>query len=97
VTSNPETEDLLSELDGNGERWGTGCSTFPLLKFFAEAIQQLGAAGMLSDPLKTRLVVKTLWSGLGLQPDAERVVQKVCKEEQVYRIDHYLGKTVQNI
>jgi len=21
-----------------------------------------------------------------------RVVQKVCKEEQVYRIDHYLGK-----
>jgi len=40
-------------------------------QFFAEAIQQLGAAGMLSDPLKTRLVVKTLWSGLGLSPDAE--------------------------
>jgi glucose-6-phosphate 1-dehydrogenase len=27
-----------------------------------------------------------------------RVVQNVCKEEQIYRIDHYLGKeTVQNL
>ncbi len=68
-------------------------------KFFAEAIKQLGTAQMLADPLKTRLVIeKPFGRDLGSARTLNRVVQQVCKEEQVYRIDHYLGKeTVQNL
>ncbi len=101
---NPESyqklKDFLGELDG--KRGTLGNRVFYLSvspKFFAEAIQQLGAGGMLSDPLKTRLVIeKPFGRDLGSARMLNRVVQQVCKEEQVYRIDHYLGKeTVQNI
>ncbi|NJR49140.1 MAG: glucose-6-phosphate dehydrogenase [Leptolyngbyaceae cyanobacterium CSU_1_3] len=68
-------------------------------KFFPEAIKQLGAAGMLDDPRKTRLVIeKPFGRDLSSAQALNRVVTEVCKEEQVYRIDHYLGKeTVQNL
>jgi glucose-6-phosphate 1-dehydrogenase len=91
---------LLEELDG---RRGTrGNRVFYLSvspNFFAPAIKQLGAAGMLQDPLKTRIVIeKPFGKDLSSAQTLNRVVQKVCKEEQVYRIDHYLGKeTVQNL
>ena len=101
---NPESyqklKNLLSELDG--KRGTRGNRMFYLSvapKFFPEAIQQLGTAGMLDDPMKTRLVIeKPFGRDLGSARSLNRVVQKVCKEEQVYRIDHYLGKeTVQNL
>ncbi|MBV9389107.1 MAG: glucose-6-phosphate dehydrogenase [Chroococcidiopsidaceae cyanobacterium CP_BM_ER_R8_30] len=101
---NPESyqklKELLSELDG--KRGTRGNRMFYLSvspKFFPEAIQQLGGAGMLDDPIKTRLVIeKPFGRDLGSARNLNRVVQKVCKEEQVYRIDHYLGKeTVQNL
>jgi len=101
---NPESyqklKELLSELDG--KRGTRGNRMFYLSvspKFFPESIQQLGAAKMLDDPLKTRLVIeKPFGRDLGSARNLNRVVQKVCKEEQVYRIDHYLGKeTVQNL
>jgi glucose-6-phosphate 1-dehydrogenase len=91
---------FLGELD---EKRGTrGNRVFYLSvspKFFAEAIKQLGTAQMLADPLKTRLVIeKPFGRDLGSARTLNRVVQQVCKEEQVYRIDHYLGKeTVQNL
>ena len=93
-------KNLLSELDG--KRGTLGNRVFYLSvspKFFAEAIQQLGTAEMLSDPLKTRLVIeKPFGRDLSSARTLNRVVQQVCKEEQVYRIDHYLGKeTVQNL
>lgn len=93
-------KDLLSELDG--KRGTRGNRIFYLSvspKFFPEAIQQLGAAGMLDDPIKTRLVIeKPFGRDLSSARSLNRVVQQVCKEEQVYRIDHYLGKeTVQNL
>lgn len=68
-------------------------------KFFPEAIQQLGNAGMLKDDQKTRLVIeKPFGRDLSSAQNLNRVVNKVCKEHQVYRIDHYLGKeTVQNL
>ncbi|CAD5966686.1 glucose-6-phosphate dehydrogenase [Planktothrix agardhii] len=68
-------------------------------RFFAEAIQQLGGAGMLPDPKKQRLVIeKPFGRDLGSAQILNRVVRQVCSEEQVYRIDHYLGKeTVQNL
>lgn len=93
-------KDFLAELD---EKRGTrGNRVFYLSvapKFFPEAIQQLGRAQMLADPTKTRLVIeKPFGRDLASARNLNRVVQQVCKEEQVYRIDHYLGKeTVQNL
>jgi glucose-6-phosphate 1-dehydrogenase len=68
-------------------------------RFFGEATEQLGAAGMLADPSKQRLVIeKPFGKDLATARVLNRVVQNVCKEEQIYRIDHYLGKeTVQNL
>ncbi|NES19557.1 MAG: glucose-6-phosphate dehydrogenase [Symploca sp. SIO3E6] len=91
---------FLGELDG---RRGTmGNRVFYLAvspKFFPEALRQLGAADMVNDPMKHRLVIeKPFGKDLSSAQALNRVVQKVCKESQVYRIDHYLGKeTVQNL
>ncbi|WP_036478158.1 glucose-6-phosphate dehydrogenase [Myxosarcina sp. GI1] len=91
---------FLAELDG--KRGTRGNRIFYLAvspKFFKPALKQLGAAGMLADPMKQRIVIeKPFGKDLSSAQSLNRAVQKVCKEEQVYRIDHYLGKeTVQNI
>jgi len=101
---NPESyqklKTLLAELD---EKRGTrGNRVFYLAvapKFFPESIKQLGAAEMLEDPVKQRLVIeKPFGRDLSSAQALNQVVRQVCKEEQVYRIDHYLGKeTVQNL
>lgn len=101
---NPESyqklKAFLSELD---EQRGTrGNRVFYLSvapKFFAESIQQLGNAGMLTDPRKQRMVIeKPFGRDLSTAQALNKVVQKVCDEQQIYRIDHYLGKeTVQNL
>jgi glucose-6-phosphate 1-dehydrogenase len=67
--------------------------------FFPEAIRQLGAADMLPDSRKHRLVIeKPFGRDLSSAQALNRIVNQVCREEQVYRIDHYLGKeTVQNL
>lgn len=95
-----ELKAFLEELDG--KRGTRGNRVFYLSvspKFFPEAIRQLGGAGMLDDPMKTRLVIeKPFGRDLGSARSLNRVVNQVCKEQQVYRIDHYLGKeTVQNL
>lgn len=93
-------KNFLAELD---ELRGTrGNRVFYLSvapKFFGEAIQQLGSAGMLADPERQRLVIeKPFGRDLSSAQQLNRVVQAVCSEKQVYRIDHYLGKeTVQNL
>jgi glucose-6-phosphate 1-dehydrogenase len=68
-------------------------------RFFPEAISQLGMAKMLDDPDKQRLVIeKPFGKDLTSAQALNQVVQRVCNEQQVYRIDHYLGKeTVQNL
>jgi len=91
---------LLSEIDKT--RGTRGNRVFYLSvapKFFPEAIRQLGASGMLNDPTKSRLVIeKPFGRDLASAQTLNRVVNEVCKENQVYRIDHYLGKeTVQNL
>ncbi|AFZ44329.1 glucose-6-phosphate 1-dehydrogenase [Halothece sp. PCC 7418] len=91
---------FLQELDG--KRGTRGNRVFYLAvspKFFPEAINQLGNAGMLQDPKKHRLVIeKPFGKDLASARSLNRTVQKVCYENQVYRIDHYLGKeTVQNL
>jgi glucose-6-phosphate 1-dehydrogenase len=100
ATSYQQLQAFLSELDG---RRGTGGNRVFYLavspKFFPPAIKNLGAAGMLADTQKTRLVIeKPFGKDLNTAQSLNRVVQNVCSEEQVYRIDHYLGKeTVQNL
>ena len=69
---------------------------------YAGIIQQLGEAG-LNRPVKTgrwnRIVIeKPFGTDLASAQALNRQVAHVFKEDQVYRIDHYLGKeTVQNI
>lgn len=101
---NPESyqklKQRLEEIDV--ERGTRGNRVFYLSvapKFFPEAIRQLGDAGMLKDAQKTRLVIeKPFGRDLSSAQNLNRVVNTVCQENQVYRIDHYLGKeTVQNL
>lgn len=68
-------------------------------RFFGEAMQQLGAAGMLADPAKHRLVIeKPFGKDLSSAQALNQIVRNIGTEKQVYRIDHYLGKeTVQNL
>ncbi len=68
-------------------------------RFFAEAVQQLGNAGMLEDPQQQRLVIeKPFGRDLRSAQALNQVVRQAGKERQIYRIDHYLGKeTVQNL
>ncbi|MCL2932464.1 MAG: glucose-6-phosphate dehydrogenase [Trichodesmium sp. MAG_R03] len=93
-------KELLSQLDE--ERHTRGNRVFYLSvapRYFGEATQQLGAAGMLVDPKKQRLVIeKPFGRDLSSAQVLNKIVRQVCPEEQIYRIDHYLGKeTVQNL
>jgi glucose-6-phosphate 1-dehydrogenase len=70
-------------------------ATSPYL--FPQICEQLGAAG-LNGP-KVRVVLeKPLGHDLASAQEINRVVRSVFKEEQAFRIDHYLGKpSVQNL
>lgn len=101
---NPDSYQKLKQLleDLDVERSTRGNRVFYLSvapRFFGEAATQLGNAGMLSDPQKHRLVIeKPFGRDLGSAQSLNRVVRSVCGENQIYRIDHYLGKeTVQNL
>jgi len=93
-------KETLDQLDR--ERGTRGNRVFYLAvapNFFVDAISNLGAAGMIADPAKNRLVIeKPFGRDLSSCQELNRVVQRVCDESQIYRIDHYLGKeTVQNL
>jgi glucose-6-phosphate 1-dehydrogenase len=70
-------------------------------KFFAPIVQQLGRAGLLKqDDAHWRRVVieKPFGHDLDSAKVLNRDIKSVLQENQIYRIDHYLGKeTVQNI
>ena len=92
---------LLAELDR--ER-GTCCNRIFYLatppSFFTDIIRQLGAAGLARvDHGWTRIIIeKPLGRDLKTAQALNRELAEVFGEDQVYRIDHYLGKeTVQNI
>jgi glucose-6-phosphate 1-dehydrogenase len=97
-----EISELLDRMDR--ERGTAGnrvfyLSTSPTL--YAEAIQQLGAAGLAQPEGKgwTRIIIeKPFGHDLASAKELNVEAAKVFDEEQVYRIDHYLGKeTVQNL
>src|SRR5690348_10030341 len=70
-------------------------------KFFAQIVQQLGRAGLAApDTGRWRRVVieKPFGQDLESAKALNREIKGVLQENQIYRIDHYLGKeTVQNI
>ncbi|HLZ80750.1 MAG TPA: glucose-6-phosphate dehydrogenase [Ktedonobacteraceae bacterium] len=92
---------LLSELDR--DRGTSGNRIFYLStppSQYPEIIQRLSAAGLNKNRKGwTRIIIeKPFGHDLASARELNRQVAKVFREEQVYRIDHYLGKeTVQNI
>src|SRR5580692_6566506 len=70
-------------------------------KFFAQIVQQLGAAALArQENGRWRRVVieKPFGHDLDSAQALNRDIKQVLEENQIYRIDHYLGKeTVQNI
>src|SRR5580704_14248077 len=70
-------------------------------KFFAQIVQQLGASGLSQQETgRWRRVVieKPFGHDLDSAQALNRDIKKVLQENQIFRIDHYLGKeTVQNI
>jgi len=66
---------------------------------FAPIARGLGAAGLAGDPVRTRVVVeKPLGHDLASFREINAILVEQFNEQQLYRIDHFLGKeTVQNI
>ena len=73
-------------------------STMPQL--YEQAIEQLGAAGLADDSQGFRRIIieKPFGTDLKTAQALNHSIHGVFREDQIYRIDHYLGKeTVQNI
>jgi glucose-6-phosphate 1-dehydrogenase len=70
-------------------------------KFFSPIVQQLGAAGLSrqeGEHWRRVVIEKPFGNDLESARALNRDIKKVLLENQIYRIDHYLGKeTVQNI
>jgi glucose-6-phosphate 1-dehydrogenase len=70
-------------------------------RFFGPAVAGLGAAGLVTekDGQWRRVVIeKPFGHDLGSAKALNNEIQKVLREHQIYRMDHFLGKeTVQNI
>ena len=70
-------------------------------RFFAPIVQQLGEVGLTKEDEKswTRVIVeKPFGHDLASARQLNEDLKKILKENQIYRIDHYLGKeTVQNL
>ena len=93
--------DLLAEV---GRRHGTGGNALFYLAtapdHFAPIVRRLGAAGLVDEAGGWRRVIVEKPFGRDLESARalNRALLGVLREEQIYRIDHYLGKeTVQNI
>lgn len=96
---------IKSQLEDFDERHGTGgnhlyyLSTSP--EYFAGIAAQLGAAGLTKEsPGQWRRVIveKPFGHDIESARALNAQLREVLREDQIYRIDHYLGKeTVQNI
>jgi glucose-6-phosphate 1-dehydrogenase len=90
----------LEEIDsqrGTGGNRVFYLATLP--RFFGPIAEQIGKAGLLDTGGWQRLVVeKPFGQDLASGHDLNSTLSMQCSEEQIYRIDHYLGKeTVQNL
>src|SRR2546423_3711282 len=92
----------LEELDQEHQAGGNYCfylSSAP--RYFAPIVKQLGGAELTkedSEHWRRVVIEKPFGRDLESARELNREIQQVLKEDQIYRIDHYLGKeTVQNI
>ena len=83
---------------------GTGNAMFYLAtspRFFSEVAQRLGSNGLLKeqpDAFRRVVIEKPFGHDLASAQSLNACLLSVMSENQIYRIDHYLGKeTVQNI
>ncbi|HLJ58411.1 MAG TPA: glucose-6-phosphate dehydrogenase [bacterium] len=104
-------ERLRDALDRLDQDRGTGGNRVYYLatapEFYAEIVQHLGSRGLVANASPavdggrrwTRLIVeKPFGRDLRSARELNQTLQRVFRENQIYRIDHYLGKeTVQNI
>jgi glucose-6-phosphate 1-dehydrogenase len=105
VSASPDYQRLgqqLQALDRQHETTGNYVFYLSLPpELYPEIVQQLGAAGLAasSDRAWRRVVIeKPFGHDAASARHLNACVQEVFQEEQVYRIDHYLGKeTVQNL
>ncbi|MFG0287162.1 MAG: glucose-6-phosphate dehydrogenase [Rhodopirellula sp. JB044] len=91
--------EFLTEIEG-GETTGRVYYLSTMPQLYATAVEQLGAAGLASEENGTRRVIieKPFGTDLKTAKELNASIHNVFDEEQIYRIDHYLGKeTVQNI
>jgi glucose-6-phosphate 1-dehydrogenase len=69
--------------------------------FFAEIVERLGDVELAQEPTgswRRFIIEKPFGRDLDSARDLNKDIWKVLKEDQIYRIDHYLGKeTVQNL
>jgi glucose-6-phosphate 1-dehydrogenase len=67
--------------------------------FYGSGCRALAGAGLLADPKRSRVVIeKPFGRDYASAQELNRVVKSCGQENQIFRIDHYLGKeTVQNI
>lgn len=93
--------EVLTEIHGEG---GSGCDLFYLAcppRFFGDVATQLGEVGLAREEngRARRLVIeKPFGRDLSSARELNRHLRSVFDEDQLFRIDHYLGKeTVQNI
>jgi glucose-6-phosphate 1-dehydrogenase len=104
--SNPGTySTLASRLTELDRDWRTAgnymfyLATSP--KFFGEIVQHLGTAGLSNQEAgrwRRIIIEKPFGHDLESAKALNREIKSVLDENQIYRIDHYLGKeTVQNI
>ncbi len=102
----PETFNRLGKLlaDPAGRQSDTANALFYLAigeRFFGPVIEQLGRAGLTrqSEEAWRRVIVeKPFGHDLASAQALNAQILKVLSEDQIYRIDHFLGKeTVQNI
>ena len=94
--------DRLSDLDREYKTEGNYLfylATSP--KFFGQIVQQLGRAGLSNEEgghWRRVVIEKPFGNDLESAKALNRHIKEVLAENQIYRIDHYLGKeTVQNI
>ncbi len=103
---NPATySTLATQLAGVDKEHGTLSNYLFYLatapKFFAPIVQQLGQAGLSNQTAgcwRRVVIEKPFGHDLDSAKTLNRDIKAVLAENQIYRIDHYLGKeTVQNI
>ncbi|MBC7932386.1 MAG: glucose-6-phosphate dehydrogenase [Rubrivivax sp.] len=101
----PECYEVLSKMldEVDRERGTQGNRLFYLSvapEFYAEAVRQLGEAGLTKQEKGwVRVIIeKPFGTSLESAKELNKQILQHLKESQIYRIDHYLGKeTVQNL